>query len=396
MASTSSSVGDVPGFHLARPVDVAVFVLCVAQGVFLLVLFAHGYWLVRPDGSGAEVDFVNVWAAGQLVRDGQPAAAYDWTLHKAAQDAAVGHGFDTYYPWFYPPPFLFVAALLAFLPYAPALAAWLAVTLPLYALAIRAIIGHRLGFLLACAFPGVVLNALVGQNGYLTAALIGGALHLMERRPAAARALIGLLTYKPHFGLLIPLALVAGGRWRVFGSAALVAMVLAVLSYAAFGAATWEAFAHSLSVASHATLTEGRGDFTKMHSVFGLVRAFGGGEGLAWALQGSMIVASAVYVCALWHRRAPFTLQAAALATAVLLVTPYLYIYDLMVLAVPMAFLIRIGRTHGFLASEVAGLAGASLLILVFPFIKLPIGLAAVLVVAVLVVRRAHVTVART
>src|SRR5262249_40197083 len=160
-------------------------------------------------------------------------------------------------------------------------------------------------------------------------------------------------------------------------------------------AATWEAFVHSLSVASHATLTEGRGDFSKMHSVFGLVRALGGGEGLAWALQGSTIVASALYVCALWHGRAPFELQAAALATAVLLVTPYLYVYDLMVLAVPMAFLIRIGRTHGFLAGEAAGLAAASLLILAFPFIKLPIGLAAVLIVALLVIRRASVTAAR-
>jgi hypothetical protein len=206
--------------------------------------------------------------------------------------------------------------------------------------------------------------------------------------------LIGLLTYKPHLGLLFPLALAAGGRWRVFGSAALAALLVTALSYAAFGPATWEAFVHSLPIASHEVLSEGRGDFHKMHSVFGVVRAFGGGEALAWALHASAIAASALYVCALWYSRAPFDLKAAALATAVLLVTPYLYVYDLVVLAVPMAFLVRVGRIEGFLAGEVVGLIAVSLLLMIFLFIKIPIGLAAVLIIAALIVRRVHVALA--
>src|SRR5262249_26749699 len=154
-------------------------------------------------------------------------------------------------------------------------------------------------------------NAMVGQNGYVTAALIGGALHLMERRPALAGALIGLLTYKPQFGLLFPLALAAGGRWRAFNAAALVAVAVAALSYAAFGSAPWEAFLRSVPVFSQLVLGEGRGDFAKMHSVFGLTRALGGSEALAWALQGSVIAAAALYVCVLWRGRAPFDLKAA-------------------------------------------------------------------------------------
>ena len=57
------------------------------------------------------------------------------------------------------------------------------------------------------------LEFTAGQNGFLTAALIGGALGLLERRPALAGICLGLLTYKPQFGLLFPFVLIADRRW---------------------------------------------------------------------------------------------------------------------------------------------------------------------------------------
>src|SRR6516164_10007878 len=95
---TTSGHG-APDFRLARPVELALFALAVAQALFLLAMFAEGYWIMQPDGSGTDADFVNVWAAGRLTRDGQPAAAYDWTLHKVAEEAAVGRTLGVYYPW---------------------------------------------------------------------------------------------------------------------------------------------------------------------------------------------------------------------------------------------------------------------------------------------------------
>ena len=41
----------------------------------------------------------------------------------------------------------------------------------------RAIVGRNFGLLLALAIPTVFSNAMVGQNGFLTAALIGGTLY---------------------------------------------------------------------------------------------------------------------------------------------------------------------------------------------------------------------------
>ena len=86
-------------------------------------------------------DFVNVYAAGLLTHDGAPAAAYDWTQHKGAEERAVGYAFANYYGWHYPPTFLFAAAVLAMLPYVTALVIWLAATLAAYAATLAGILG---------------------------------------------------------------------------------------------------------------------------------------------------------------------------------------------------------------------------------------------------------------
>ena len=79
---------------------------------------------------------------------------------------------------------------------------------------------------LALGFPAALWNITAGQNGFLTAALIGGTLGLLERRPALAGICLGLLTYKPQFGLLFPLVLIADRRWLHNPVAAAVAAAL--------------------------------------------------------------------------------------------------------------------------------------------------------------------------
>src|SRR5207248_6528515 len=156
------------------------------------------------------------------------------TAHRQMQEAAVGYAFEGAYRWHYPPPFLFAAALAALLPFVPAGIAWLAATGALYAAAVRGIIGHRAGWLFALGFPGAMWNVTAGQNGFLTAALIGGALSFLERHPMLAGCCLGLLTYKPQLGVLFPLVLAASGRWRAFWSAAAMALAVAALSWLAF------------------------------------------------------------------------------------------------------------------------------------------------------------------
>ena len=378
------------GARLARPVELICFALVLAQAVYLATSYLQGIWIVGP-GGGVPSDFVNVWAAGRLVLEGHPAAVYDWPAHKLVEEAAVGHAFGGYFGWHYPPTFLFVAAALSLLTYATAYAIWVFGTFPIYLAAIRAIVGERTGYLLAAAFPALLANFIVGQNGFLTAGLVGGALVLLPRRPIVAGLLLGLLTYKPHLGLLFPIALVAAGYWRAFFTAAMVAVLMAVAAWFAFGSDTWQAFFANIGHTSQAFLSDGWADWGKLQTAFGLTRTLGGGETLAWAVQGAVALVAAIAIALLWRSRAAYEIKAAALATGAMLATPYLYTYDLVVLAVPLAFLFRFGRVRGFLPHEMVGIGVACLLVLIFPFVKAPVGFAALLVVAALIARRAIV-----
>jgi len=223
----------------------------------------------------------------------------------------------------------------------------------------------------------------------LTAGLFGGALFLLDRRPIAAGILIGLLSYKPHLGFLFPIALATGGHWRTFAAATVTAALMAAASWLAFGTDTWLAFFANIGHTEQAFLSEGAADLGKMQTAFGTVRTLGGSEALAWYVQAAVALAAAIAVAALWRSRAGEDIKAAALGTAAMLATPYLYTYDLVVLAVPLAFLFRLGHARGFLPHEWAGIAFACFLILIFPFVKAPVGFAAILVIAALIARRA-------
>jgi hypothetical protein len=233
------------------------------------------------------------------------------------------------------------------------------------------------------------INALVGQNGFLTAALIGGALYLIPVRPVLAGICLGLLTYKPQYGLLFPIVLIATGHWRVFVSAAATAAVLATASWLAFGIESWLAFFQWMPKFSQAFLTEGKAPWWKMQSMFALVRYFGGTEPLGWAFHWVLTASIAVVMALIWRSRVPYTLKAAALAAGALLTTPYLFMYDMMVLAIPVAFLVRIGLRSGFRAWELPVLGAVAALIVCYMLSGIPTGFCATLAVSTLILRRA-------
>ena len=364
-------------------------VLAVANVTLCLSAYFSRWWVYDADGLGIPTDFINVWAAGRLVLDGVPAQAYDWDIQKQVEVAKLGKDFVGYFAWHYPPPFLFVASLLAQLPYKLAFIGWAVVSFLPFLAAMRAIVGHPFGYLLAFAIPMAFINALVGQNGFLTAALIGGALYLIPIRPVLAGICLGLLTYKPQYGLLFPIVLIAAGHWRVFISAGVTAVALATASWLALGIESWLAFFHWMPRFSQAFLTEGQAPWWKMQSIFSLVRYFGGSEPLGWAFQWVLTASVAVVLALMWRSRVPYTLKAAALAAGALLTTPYLFMYDMMVLAIPIAFLVRIGLKTGFRGYELPALGAVVALIGCYIFTGFPTGLGATLVVSTLILRRA-------
>src|SRR3977135_3974863 len=263
----------------------ACFVLFVINASFFPTAYFAHWWIYDVNGLGIPTDFVNVWAAGRLVLDRHPAQATDWVIQKQVEFELLGQNFTGYFAWHYPPPFLFIASLLAQFPYAVAFIGWALASLVPYPGVMRAIVGRPFGLLLALAVPMAFTNVLVGQNGFLTAALIGGTLYLMPVRPILAGICLGLLSYKPQYGLLFPLVLVAASRWTVFFTAGIVAVAMAFASWLAFGTESWQAFFHWMPMFSQAFLTEGRAPWGKMQSIFASVRYFGGAEQLAWVFQ---------------------------------------------------------------------------------------------------------------
>ena len=374
-------------------VPAALFNVCFALFVINAVFFPTAYfshwWIFDENGLGIPTDFVNVWSAGQLVLDGHPALAYDWDIQKQVQVAVLGQSYPGNFAWHYPPPFLFVATLLAHFPYAVAFVGWAAISFVPYLAVMRAIVGRPFGLLLAAAFPVVFSNTLVGQNGFLTAALIGGALYLMPMRPVLSGICLGLLSYKPQYGLLFPLVLIAASQWTVFFTAGIVAVAMATASWVAFGTESWQAFVHWMPMFSQAFLTEGRAPWWKLQSLFALIRYFGGSEQLAWIFQWIMTASVAVGMVLMWRSRISYPLKAAALATGTLLITPYLFMYDMMVLAIAVAFLVRIALATGFRRYELPALACAFILIVNFILLGVPGGLGTTLIVAGLILRRA-------
>jgi len=94
-----------------------------------------------------------------------------------------------------------------------------------------------------------------------------------------------------------------------------------------------------------------------MQSVFAAARHLGFAVAASYALQGLASVAAMMLALRVWSRTERLPMRAAALVIATLLATPYLYDYDLVLLALPLGWLAAEGLAGGFLPWEKAILA---------------------------------------
>jgi alpha-1,2-mannosyltransferase len=389
-----------------RMVAAAVLIASAAGFLYLVVTATGGVDLQgRPIGT----DFSNVYAAGTYVLGGDPVAPFD-SVQQFARERAIFGAATQFYGWHYPPYFLFVAAALAWMPYGLALFVWQAVTLGLYLLAIRAILkafaplggatasADPLWLLLALAFPAVLINVGHGHNGFLTAALLGGGLVSLDRRPLLAGILFGLMAYKPQFGMMIPIALAAGGYWRTFAAAAATAVLLTLVTTLVFGVQVWHAFFVGAEFTRTVVLEQGDTGWHKIQNIFSWARMWGAPVLLAYAIQGAATLALAMASAWLWHGKAPYPLKAAGLCLAAILATPYTLDYDMMVLAPAIAFLAADGMARGFGRWEKTAPAALWLVPLVARTVPqltlIPLGVPAMLAMFVLILRRAELALA--
>jgi hypothetical protein len=318
-AAAASLIGAPRWFRFAAWIPALSFVSASAVAVIIL------YSVHNP------VDFLSYWAAGRLTIGGHAASAYDIEIHKAVELTAAP--LTGLIPFPYPPPFLFVVSPFGLVPFWVAFPAWILMTGIVYVLAVR----RACPLPYALAHPSVLSNSLIGQNAFLTSAIFIGGTELVARRPYLAGAILGLLVIKPQLAILLPVAMLAGREWKVILGACISVCALLLLALVFFGPASYQGFFQILPFYSEA-IRESRWPWGEIASTFAFLRMLGTPEITALFVHGVVALVAAIVTARAWwlgtDERVPI------LASATILIPPYIFTYDALLLVAPLTFLI--------------------------------------------------------
>ena len=360
--------------------------LFAAELTLFAVLALATYNVFGPMPEPVSTDFISFYAAGRLANDGMPELAYDSAMHSMTEQAIFGDTGLRYHHFLYPPVFLPICQALAAIDYLPSQVAFIFLTAAAYFCALRVVLGGGRRILLFFTFPPLFFAAALGQNSFLTAALIGIATWFIDRRPFFAGIIWGLQCFKPHFLLMTPVALVAGGRWRALAGLTLSMMSMIALSLFLYGTKCWAAY---IPVALHAPAVFESGEIppSGMVSVFAAARLLGASPLVSYAVQGVGAAIAGALVVVVWRRSTRSALRAAVLVAASGLAVPVILFYDLLPLSIAIAWMARDISTTGVRSWEKTAMTLVwALSGLVLPFAEwlgVPVGpIPAVLVLA--------------
>jgi hypothetical protein len=363
----------------------------VFYAAFFIYLYSRGLWLANESGALVYHDFTCFWVAGWQALHGETASLPDQAAFREVQDNFGGLGHSPYSLLSYPPTFTLILAPLAMLPYVASFLIWESVTLAACVTVVYLIVRRQPAISLTLASPLAAWNFLIGQNGFLTASLLGASLLLLERRPVLAGVFIGCLTYKPQFGILLPVALIAARQWRACVSAAVTAIFLVAASAAAFGVDAWAAFPRTLFAQGSETMFSSHEWGFLFQTVYGLILVLHGGAALASLAQGLVAAGVGIVVWLVWRSPVRYALKAATLAAGALIATPHALAYDLAAIAIPVAFLASDQIRYGLLRGEqttIIALFVASLAVIPTTG-KAPVGAVILVTLLCLILRRA-------
>lgn len=271
-------------------------------------------------------DFFGFWSTAQFLQTHAAAQAYDIHLLAAFQHA-LRPDFQAIYPAPYSPVFLLAIRPLAWMSAGWAQLVWVGITFAAFAWAARSVLRQRDLVAILLLSPLMALNAIYGQTGFLTAALMIGAVSLSPTRPILAGLCMALLSFKPQLGLLMPVMLLARRDWITLIATTLWLLMLMVLTSAILGWSIW--WEWILTLTGHGELIALNRDHMAgiMTTITAACLYFGVDMALTQMVQivGALIVAAIVWIA--W-RRAPTPLAIAATWIGGFLVTPYAFVYD--------------------------------------------------------------------
>jgi len=344
------------------------FVLVTATLVTAHIATHTAVGLTNKSGEQFGVDFIQFWSGARFADSGHPVEAYDPGSFDAFQKSVVGSAAAQFKYYNYPPVAMMLSLPLARLPFVWALVAWVGLGAGFCMWSLSRVLGWRLAALATFGAPAACLNLLTGQNGYFTAGLLGTGLMVLDRRPVLAGILFGLLSYKPHLGLLLPVALIAGGYWRTVIAAAATVVLLVAGSVVLFGTDVWPAFLRIMVLQRH-MMEISTWAWHRIPTVFVAMRMAGGDLSAAYAAQITSAALAVVVVVRVWRAPCALELKAATLVIAVFVSLPYAQDYDMVVLIFAASWLLNQALAAGFLPWERLTLV----MLLVLPFVAMPL-----------------------
>ena len=288
-------------------------------------------------------DFAAMWAAGRLVVDGSMPVLFDRPGFNAALQTMLGNGFPQQV-WSYPPPALLLAVPFAALPLLSSFVLWTFGTAAALWRALRIGGLSRSASAAVLCSPAVAENALAGQNGALTGALLLGSLLLADSRPAMAGLLAGVLVFKPQLGVLLPVCFIASGNGRAFRAATVTAGVIVLASTLLFGTSAWSDFFTRTQPTLAAMLAEpwrGSPPQRIFASPLMAARALGASLPVAYGFQLTVSLLCVLLTWRAWRMRDPDpTVRMALTAPLALAASPWVHTYDMAPLAAAIVVLL--------------------------------------------------------
>ena len=323
---------------------------------FAAVLGAYLYTMdwstpIPRDGTTLVIgrDFLNFWMYGRAAALPDPSRWYHVATYHRELAALLGD----FYPgqnWSYPPSIMLLMAPFGRLGYLAALGTWTALGIAIFVSATARTFTDRHAFAAALCAPAAIFCLISGQSALITAAMMLGIFALLDRRPLIAGVLIGLLTVKPHLGLLFPVMLIASGRWRVFAAAAITALALAALTAALFGPQAWIDFVMRGLPVQNLVLSDPDAIATPFFpTLFMNLRGAGVAYQLAMAAQIAVALAATAMVAWAFRCRANADMRhlSALFFACSVAAVPYLLSYDTLALALAALAMLAAGDLNG-------------------------------------------------
>ncbi|MGI4755948.1 MAG: glycosyltransferase family 87 protein [Janthinobacterium lividum] len=315
-----------------------------------VILLARTHNLIDPTGHPLGNDFVTFWSASKLALSGHPADAYSLPLISGAEHLAIPASSNTY-AWFYPLPYFLLVLPLAYLPYTLSFVAFEILTLTTFLATYSHLFPKRADRWLMVGYAAIWINFWGGQNGFITATLLGTAVFLPSTRPKLAGFTLGLLVIKPHLALIVVLATVGRRAWKTLFTAFLTGLLSTGTAIWFLGVDTWRASFASLGLARH-LLETGLLPWAKMPTMFAFSRLLGLSTTYAYVCHALVMIGACVIVIWVWRRCRDEDLRTSSIFFLNLLISPYLFDYDLVCMAFPLTMLYGLSSQSKWLRGE--------------------------------------------